>query len=211
VSGYQFAASLVSSLAWPLVVGILILVLRVQIKEAADAIIKKIEDIVTIKAGPVSVTAELRAIAKETQALTEAKTEPPRSVQAETTAQRLPQETPTERLRRYERLADTDPKAAVLASFSELEGTLRAMHGRRHAESGRNRDLVDIRKDLTRDELLTADMSKWIGALSQIRNDVAHRNSPASIEMANEFVLAVANILGLLTHPSGNEVQDPSP
>lgn len=58
MTGLEFAASLVSSLAWPAVIGVLILVLRAQIRSAMQEVIKQIARVIEVKAPGVSVKLE---------------------------------------------------------------------------------------------------------------------------------------------------------
>lgn len=74
MSGLDFTARLIGSLAWPLVILVLILVLHAQIKKAAEAIVKRIADIteVTVPGGSVKLEKQINDLAKQTEALPEA-------------------------------------------------------------------------------------------------------------------------------------------
>ncbi|MGX9672655.1 hypothetical protein [Mycobacterium sp. HM-7] len=225
MSGTELAASLVSSLAWPVVVLVLVVVMHKQIKTAADALIKRFADIKSIKAAGISVELEneIKKVAADTEnqiaADAELKAELGGSEKSkpnvrisgsdgfreaddsEPEAATSPTEPTEDRLGKYQRLAELDPKAAVLVGFSHLEGLLRRYHQDRFPRPGRQSfpPFPYIVNDFIESEILPPDIGRSLLQLSRIRNKLAHSHeAEISKEAADAYIEAIGNIIGYL-------------
>lgn len=200
-------SSIIGSVAWPLVILVLILVLRTQIKRAAEAIVKRIADITEVTAPGVSVKLQQRieklAAESETLSVTAAATG---TGEVTTNTEQLiaqgpilPPETDAERVTKYQRLAAEDPKAAVLVAFSEFETVLRKVYEEEFGPSTQR--FVSFGKmvsDFDRNDVFPVDVTGLLRELSGIRNDVSHSGTEISSEMANWFLEAIGNIREVL-------------
>jgi len=200
-------SSIIGSVAWPLVILVLILVLHTQIKRAAEAIVKRIADITEVTAPGVSVKLEqrLEKLAAESETLSATATATGTGEVTTNTEQLiadapvLPYETEAERVARYQRLAAEDPKAAVLVAFSEFEGVLRRRHEQQFGPSKqRFTSFGRMISDFEREAVLPRDVTGLLRELSLVRNDVSHSGAEISVDMADWFIEAITNISGYL-------------
>lgn len=108
----SFVASLVSSLAWPVAAAIVVLVFKDQIKRMLERLPKR------VKAGPVEV--EWPEVATEAR------------VALATSPEVREAGLPGSLTERFAKMAEEEPKAAVMAAWAEVEKALRdrlsAMH-----------------------------------------------------------------------------------
>ncbi|WP_099025907.1 hypothetical protein [Mycolicibacterium palauense] len=199
MSVLEFIAQMTSALAWPTVAGSALFLLRRQIKSAATQLVQRVSDIRRVKAPGVDVEFERRV-----QELTEAS----QTLDAEVVDESsiggvqdllLPPETPEQRLNKYERLAELDPKAAILSSFADLEESLQqyflAIYPDGQQVSGFRRMLERLHSDGHIDD----DIASTFTDLNDDRNRAAHDpNSRGDTDIANAYVRTIQSGIKLL-------------
>lgn len=226
MGGFDFTANIISSLAWPLAVLVLIVVFRVKIETLFDAIIKKIPDVTEVSASAKGVSAKLEKHIENLADQTETLPEPVprdenlfdhptrsawefedhltgvRGVQArrESFFPRIPPPFPDAEpvVTKYQRLAVENPKAAVLAAFSDLEVLLRRLYEQRLGVQGRFVSFGKIVDDLQRVGELDETVSQWLREVSEIRNEIAHSDATVNQAMADAYIRAVGNLIGYM-------------
>jgi hypothetical protein len=198
----DFVVQMSQAWAWPVVAGSAIILLRKQIKSAAEALVARVGDIRRLKAPGVDVEfeREMRELAETTAATTEElQTETPNALPpAQPEDVVLPPETAEERLTKYQQLAQLDPRAAVLLPFSDMERFIRErfqhLYPNERPTVGFSR-IVDI---LHREGWVSDDIAGALRTMSRLRNQVAHEKTDFDLDIANYFVESVGNVLGYL-------------
>lgn len=131
MTGFEFAASVIGSVAWPLVIAALIFVLRAELKTAVKAIITRISDITEVSGAGVSVKLEkaIQDAADKAESLVEdVETPSPTLTRSDTTDENEPTDGGTNAPHtRHERIdetsADRTNKELVRAGLpAETEG-----------------------------------------------------------------------------------------
>jgi hypothetical protein len=205
----DFTANVIGSVAWPLVILVLIVVLRNQIKRAAEAIVKRIADITEVTAPGVSVKLEkqINELAERTEALPDSTTEgkdvivrpPPARLELRAGTPIVTVTSDSEQpVTKYQRLAAENPKGAVLTAFSDLEVLLRRMYEERLGAQGRFVSFGKIIDGLERADLLDKSVSNALREVSDIRNQVAHTDATVNQAMADAYVESIGNLIGYM-------------
>lgn len=198
MSWFEFIAQMTSSLVWPSVVSGTIILLRKQIKSAADRLVSRVGEIRHLKAPGVAIDFrdEVEKLAKETEEL---ESEAPKALLRQHPVDVvLPTETADERLSKYHQLATIDPRAAILLPFADMEGAIRQRFHRLYPHERRGLSLVRILDKLVTDRRLDAEIANVLRQMGKIRNQAAHENASLDIDVANYFLDSIGNVLGYL-------------
>jgi hypothetical protein len=186
VDGFQFVSSIVASLAWPVAVVVIVIVLRKSIAGVLDGPVK------SLKVGPGGVELE-----KWDRVATEVRGEvgaPPTEGEAVgpvrvTEAGPPPLPEPAFGLREeLQTVAEAAPRAAVVEAFGRVEGQLRSMVGRVDANAslkmgGRALARVGLEQSVINEETFNA-----IDGLSVMRNLAAHGTDDLDPARALEYL-----------------------
>jgi hypothetical protein len=164
----QLIASLVSSLAWPVAVVVLLFLLRHRITELFEQIPRR------VKAGPLEVEWD-RTVAVTATALVA-----PRQERADVL--------PSDDLADLSPLADTHPAAAVLDAAARVEGALRARFEAAEMDVPPSRGLRDLARRAVEAALIDAETARTVEGLAILRNLAAHGREEVSPERAREFI-----------------------
>lgn len=213
MGGLDFAANVVGSIAWPLVIVVLIFVLRAQIKKAAESIVKRIADITEVTAPGVSVKLEkqISELAERTETLPASTPDSGDVVvrplpgnlefRGGTPIVTVTDDSEAERQQitgKYQRLAAEDPKAAVLVAFSDLEVLLRRYYEDHFGAQGRYVSFGKMVNDFQRAEVLNGSVSDSLREVSNIRNEIAHSDTAVSYAMAERYIESIGNLLAYM-------------
>jgi uncharacterized protein YutE (UPF0331/DUF86 family) len=223
VGALDFTANVIGSLAWPIVIVVLIVILRGQVKRAVDAIIDLIPGIKEITAAGVSVKLgnEVRAVVDKAESISASITVTPAppavegiaSPEAEPKTAAVPgtgdafgvgaepasRETELDRVLRYQQLAIDAPNAAILAMFSELEGLVRRNYVRHFAQPmGKVVSFGKMVTNMSRVGIVSDDAAEVLRQLSNVRNEVAHTAVQSTADVATDYGQAVANMVDYL-------------
>lgn len=202
MSWFEFIAQMSNAWAWPAVASGAIVLLRKQIKSAAEALVKRVEHIKRVKAAGVDIELEqqMQNIAAATAAAEgELRSEAPQTPnEAPPEDVPLPPETANERLTKYQQLAVLDPRAAILLPFSDLERSIRGRFRQLHPEERPTVGFPRMVDVLRRDGYLDDDVAGSLKQMSRIRNQVAHEQAALDLDIANYFLESVGNVLGYL-------------
>ncbi len=175
-----FIASLVGSLAWPVVVVVLALVFRPEV----SALLKR--PVHRVKAGPVEVEWDPIMQAAQAQVATSPEA---RDLAPAVTAERDLDD-------RLHALAELSPGAAVMASFIEVESSLNRALDEAGAPPERRGSARQLVQQAYRLGLVSEQTSKAIDGLSVLRNLVAHGHEPDLDEArAHEFVALCSSVI----------------
>jgi hypothetical protein len=204
MNGWQFAASVIGSLAWPTAVVLLAVLFRRSVRQLLTGDVKR------WKAGPSGLEVEfqesLPAIRQEVQKGQEAlpaaaaAAEPQPAVPGD----RAPDITSSFREEMLE-VAKRSARAAVLESYERLEALLREKLEASGLDTPRQRTLgAPGLADLARLRgLITQETETAINGLTTLRNLTAHgRDSELSYDRAVEFIDLVAAIMFTIEHPA---------
>jgi hypothetical protein len=185
VGGLEFVAALVGSLAWPVLVLVIVLMLKKPIKDLLSSD-KRLE---SFEAGPAGV--------KIKYALDEAQAEIEKA-QAERPALPAPQPTASPPTEAGPALYEVSPPAAVLERFARLEQSLR-LALREHGDVNDDRRRVQSVRHLIRRAvdlgILRAEEGRAFDELASIRNYVAHGEAEEITVGAAERFTEIANDL----------------
>lgn len=197
MSGLEFAARLVEAAIWPVVVVVLLFVLRDQIKSATDAFIARIADITDVSARGFGLKLEkkVREVHEKTEALSDTTTNHDAAASVEKVLAELPPETSPERVGRYERLAEEDPKAAILVAFSEFENLVRRIYLNRYDSNDQFIPFTKMLSDFKRDGVMPPIVIEGARELSQIRNELTHSAATISAETALNYGESLGNLI----------------
>jgi hypothetical protein len=225
VGALDFTANVIGSLAWPIVMAGLVIILRGQIKRAVDAVIDLIPGIKEITAAGVNVKLgnEVRAVADKAESISASIT--PTTVPPAVEGKAAPEaiagpetevapgtgdasgvgagsasgETELERIFRYQQLAIDAPNAAILAMFSELEGLVRRNYVRHFAQpQGKFVSFVKMVTSMSRVGIISDDAAEVMRQLSNVRNEVSHTAVQSTADVATDYGQAVANMVDYL-------------
>lgn len=190
----EFIAQMTSALAWPLVAFIAIVLLRTQIRTAADSLVARIGEITRLKAPGVDVEfeKEVEELAEKTEALRDEVQQP--LPPAEGNVPAITNEPYTDRYQRYETLAIVDPRAAILVSFSDLEYSITSEFRRRYPESRHWRNFTRIIQQFSKDGLLDDEVYASLRELAHLRNQVAHTPMDVKPETAQYYIESIRNV-----------------
>lgn len=195
----EFISQMTSAIAWPTVAGCAIILLRKQIKSAADRLVARVGEIQHLKAPGVAIDFrnEVEKLAKDTKELEgETPKALPSGVQPKDVV--LPPETAEERLTKYQQLAAIDPRAAILLPFADIEGAIRQRFYTLYPDQRRALSFPRILETLQKNHKLDPDVAGVLRQMSRIRNEAAHEGTELDVDVANFFLDSVGNILGYL-------------
>jgi hypothetical protein len=198
MSWLEFIVQITSALAWPALAGGAIVLLRKQIKSAADRLVARVGAIQHLKAAGVAIDFrdEVEQLAKDTEEL---ESEAPKALPAgEPKDVVLPPETAEERLTKYQQLAALDPRAAILLPFADMEGAIRQRFHALYPQERRGVSFLRILDTLQADRKLDPEIADALRRMSKIRNEAAHERTELDVDVANVFLESVGNVLGYL-------------
>jgi hypothetical protein len=180
MDGLTFVSSLISSLAWPVAVVVLVLAFRKPIGRMFERLPKR------VKAGPVEV--------EWPEVATEARVALATSSEVRTDA------SPGSLTERFAKLAEEEPAAAIMAAWAEVEKSLRARVG---DLAVRQRSLAGLMlARLAREQGTISDSTlRAVEGLSVLRNLAAHgRDGEVDREKALDYLtLADATLFAIRT------------
>lgn len=211
----DFVVQMSQAWAWPAVAGSAIIMLRRQIRSAADRFVERVGEIARLQfpGGSVDFRREVEQLAHTTEEL---KSEQPQALPTTRPEEVvLPPETAEQRLAKYEQLAVVDPRAAILLPFSDLEGLIRQRFRELYPQERANLGFNRIVEMLHRDGRLDDDIAGSLRQMSRIRNQVAHERTELDLDIPGYFVESVGNVLGYLIltdfFKGDQEVQEHAP
>jgi hypothetical protein len=179
LDGLTFTASVLQSLAWPLSVLLIVVVLRKPIGAALQRVSKA-------RVGPVEAEfdQELAEVRKEVQRST-----PPAQTGREAPmAPSLPEE--------LDRLAEASPRAAVLEAFARIETRLRELLAEAGVEVREPQSGVALARLASRHGLVSDETLNAVEGLSVMRNLAAHQpTDDLSAERARDYLTLADAIL----------------
>jgi hypothetical protein len=190
MSGFQLTASLVSSLAWPLITITILIFIWVKRSDIGSLLssnsIAQGRALRRLRAGPVEVEWDqlIAATAEQVPDIPAPEPSAEESSRAE-----------------LAKIADSVPTAAVLEAYARLEGLLRELYARQNpAPVSRPRSTYEIIDSLAKSGLISGEISFAIRNLSRLKNEAAHRVGAADIttEEAYEYLELVDRVLGYL-------------
>lgn len=206
VTGFELTGELASALAWPVLVGVVIIIARKQIRSIAEAIAERVKFITKVTAPGVSVEleAEAKAVAQKSEQI-----ERPtqhlalEGIESEEAFGNLTvtvAEASEERESVRQRLAAEDPRAAILLSYIELERFLTfAFRAAYNVPNFHPWDLPQTAARLEEKDLLPPDSKVLVESLQGIRNKVLElKSQEVSHDTAKFFSEAVGNMIGYL-------------
>ncbi len=201
MSWLEFIVRMTSALAWPLVAGGAMILLRKQIRTAADKLVERVDKVVRLKfpGGSIDFKDQVRDLAATTAAETAelAAATPDALPTAQPAEVVLPPETADERLTKYRELAVLDPRAAILLAFTDVESAIRQRFRQLHPDQ-RSASFGRIIEVLYNDGLLDDEIVDALRRMSEIRNQVAHEQTALDLDVANYFVESAGNVFGYL-------------
>jgi hypothetical protein len=189
VSGLEFIASLVHSLAWPAAAVVMVVVLRKPIGAALQRLSKA-------KVGPVEAEfdQELAEVREELKRAPELASQP--AGEQTTSMLSLPDE--------LTRLAEASPRAAVLEAFARVEARLRELLTDAGVEVREGLSGVALARLAHQHELISAESLKAVEGLAVMRNLAAHSpTDEISVQRARDYLALADAMLYPLRGPSG--------
>jgi len=190
----EFIAQMTSAVAWPLVAFIALILLRTQIRSAADSLVARIGEITRLKSPGVDIefAKQVEELAERTEVVLKGEAQP--LSPAETVAPSITGEPPSGRYEQYEYLTFVDPRAAILVSFSDLELLVKAEFERRYPKSKSWISFSRMIQQLFKDGLMDEDIYASLRELADLRNQVAHKTMEIKTETAQHYVEAIQNV-----------------
>jgi hypothetical protein len=182
MSGLEFTASVIKSLAWPTVVLIIVVVLRKPIAEALRRGLRR------VKAGPFELEWEEKLI--DVRQEVEASPDLASSVVGRLTEAVVPSDELTA-------LAKTSPAAAVMESFSRLEAELRRLVQPLEPERSERLSAVGLARLARQHGRISPETENAVEGLAVLRNLAAHGRATEDVTVgrAVEFVALVEAVL----------------
>lgn len=184
MDGFQFIAALVGSLAWPVVVGVLLYLLREQLTGLA------------VRLKELSLPGGMKAtFEKELQVGREIVEQIPDQVPAPQIAPPAPEDD-----KKLVRLAIESPDGALVLAYIELEKALRdvAMKLGMGSKVINQRSIVE---ELVKRSLISRDAARLFDSLRRARNTAAHAfgdQQAVTTQDALEFMRQVASLIALV-------------
>lgn len=210
MNNLDFFASLVQSLAWPVVVGALLIIGRGQVAKVAAALIARIPEIASLKAGSGEINFDARAAEVFQQAaITIHSSEPSVSDSSDASSRREPVIDGVDADHLFggigwgvvEKLLDAEPRAAVLLSWIAVEDALNKRFAAMFPGDADRR--VPVRQKAERVLRFDEDGSATLDFLldlQSMRNDVLHNaGTTFSRAAADDYVGAADIVIRRLT------------
>jgi hypothetical protein len=217
MSGLEFASSLVSALVWPTVVGILVVLLRKQLRQAVDAASKKFDDITEVRAGTGGLIFKLENKTKEIAETTGAAKESAEAAKGEAAPRELQAGAdqvinagaiesmaavgnPTVRAESetiHRRLGEEDPRAAILLAYIELEGFIKQIYDLKlRGDENIVDDFGGMVGALGAKNILQDGLAESTIGLQEVRNSVYDQKpEEVSAVLAESYRASVDNII----------------
>jgi hypothetical protein len=181
VGSFQFASSLVASLAWPVVVLVVVVYLRGEVKSVAQALAARVQDLKKLSAGAVSAEFEKGAsdVARRSDAIAAsdanlgAGLDMSQQVEAEL----------DKRQEKIDRLIEQDPRAVVLLEFIEVESALGYLYETRFPDRQKT-GFIKMVNELVKVGVLPANLAGVLRELAALRNELSHRPDTTVTEEA---------------------------
>ncbi|BBY37840.1 hypothetical protein MMAN_19740 [Mycobacterium mantenii] len=197
MSWLEFTSQMTSTLSWPIVALATIVLLKSQLRKAAEAIVNLIDNLAELEfpGGKARFKKKVKELAKATDTLkdeTSEATQPSRSQEIT-----LPPETTSQRVTKYQQLAELDPRAAVLLPFGDLESLIRQKFKQMYPDKPSNFPFSRLVETLQEDGHLQDDTASMLRQMNTVRNEVAHK-SQIEPELADLFIESVGNMIGYL-------------
>ncbi|WP_090423167.1 hypothetical protein [Mycobacterium europaeum] len=199
----EFVSSLVSSLGWPIVVIVVVIYLRSEVKSVAQGFSHRIKDMTKVQAGNVSAEFERGAseVAQRMDAMVSA--DGMELTTGETDViQQLPDGTVDDRKDKVERLLEQDPRAVVLLEFIEVESALTNVYQQLFAKPwlpSSRPSFTQMVNTLAEWEIIAGDMAGVMTELAQLRNKIAHEpGATVTEDAARDYVSAAATVIDYL-------------
>jgi hypothetical protein len=197
VSGFQLAASLVSALAWPVFVMIILLLAWIKRAPIADLITSRSigqgRALRRLRAGPIEI--EWDQLIEST---------------AEKVLEASPREAPVadaEVSQELATIADSIPAAAVLEAFARVEHRLREITADINVDTSRRRarTVGTMARLAFLSGLITEEILGAIYNLTRLRNEAAHRVGEADItsDQAHDYLQLVDRVLRAMQTAEG--------
>lgn len=174
----QFLASLVSSLAWPVAVVVVLTLFRQRITELFDQLPRR------VKAGPFEVEWDRAAAVTAT-----------RLVAPQHERQENSGAAPIEDLADLSPLAEAAPRAAVLDAAARVESSLRTLFELSDFDVPPSRGIRDLARRAQEAGLIESETARSIEGLSVMRNLAAHTGDEVTPERAREFLTLAEAIM----------------
>ena len=175
MSWLEFIAQVLSTVTWPIVALIFLVLLRTELKTLVRGIVARTGSMKRFQVPGVSIDfeTEVREIAQDVQDAVTNDDAASESVMQKQDVP-LPSETPRQRTFGYEQIARDDPKAAILVSFADLEGLLRRTYNRYFDDGHQRMSFSKIVANYERGGYITKEMAHTLRRLADVRNQVAH-------------------------------------
>lgn len=175
MTALQFIASLVGSLAWPVVVLVVLVIFRKQVRQLASRPMRR------LRAGPLEV--EFDRLLSEVEVSVTTPSDAVQSASSEDVA--------------LARLATTSPAAAVMDAHSLVEKELRDIVRTAVPEAGVSRMAIGQLLRLAVDrKAITPETAKAVEGVTVMRNLAAHgRASEITVERAQDYLALVDAVL----------------
>jgi hypothetical protein len=202
VGWMDFTASLVRSLAWPVAVVIAVFVLRRRIAEMLAALAARLGDLKKLSA--MGVDLEFEREAAQVSAAAE-------ELAPDGVGNAIASDPELDRLKR---LAEIEPRAAILLGFIDVEAALRSTADRSvkdlrlHERWRRGASIGSIARELNRRDIISEQAVGVLSELAGLRNQVSHDSEVRlSTAAAQSYVDAALEMIRYL-----NEIREaPSP
>jgi hypothetical protein len=224
VRWFEAVSNLFLGLAWPIIIGILIIVLRKQLKQTVDAVNKRVEHITEVRAA--GVTVKLRELREQQAKQIAERTEPfKESAEArmgqfsgggQLSATVRPSSIvsagvvgpPTFRAESktiHRRLAEEDPRAAILLTYIELERFITDVYKKAFPDDKTEPNLLQMIDSLVETKkVLPSNFHDIVRQLYSLRSEVLHgKSDEVSADTAKLYRDAVVNLMRymLLSRP----------
>lgn len=211
MTGYEFLASALSSLAWPAVIGITLLVGRKKVSEFAEAILARVPNMSEFNAWSVSAkfADKARVLREETEIVDSLPVA--EAVLAETVVDvtsEAPQQGSSasasashprfrEDLANADLLLAVDPRAAVISAWVEVERAIQDRYETVMHTAPPKRPAMMLLKELaSHDAGLPITQVKTIRELSSLRNALLHeRNSHVTSDAAEDYLYTANSVI----------------
>jgi hypothetical protein len=179
----QFIASLVGSLAWPMAIVILVVVLRHRLADLFEQLPKR------VKAGPLELEWDRTVAETATELAAPRAASPAAPVYVDDLADLVP-------------LADTHPGAAVLDAAARVEQALATRFEAAGADVPPSRGMRDLARRAVAQGLISEETARAIDGLTILRNLAAHGRDGVTPDRAREFLTLAEAVLYQLGSPS---------
>lgn len=201
MSWFEFIIQMSQAWAWPTVTAGALVFLRKPIKLAATGIVARVDDIRRLKGPGFDLEFE-----KDVKELAETTSEQKSLPTATAHEARLPPESTDEKFAKYQQLLAVEPRAAVLASYADLESLVRQEFERHFPGQRGFVSMSKMLRLLANEGFILGDVVMTLYQLNDLRNRASHEATYVDAETADYYVRTVRNVLAELQ--SQNFFQD---